>query len=112
MNAAARTLEREYWFQGSLKRLPLSRELIGVIVLVCLMLISAFAVVYIKNVERHMFNELQLLEQERDAYEVEWGQLLLEQSTLATPSQVQTTALNNLGMVVPDPSRIVMIELG
>ena len=64
-----------------------------------------------KNFERHLFSELQILQQERDGLEVEWGQLLLEQSTWATPSRVQRFAKEELSMAMPSASQLILVEI-
>lgn len=111
MNAAARALNRGSWFHGSLRKMELSTESWGMLVLISLMLVSAFAVVYVKDFERRLFSELQTLQQERDSLEVEWGQLLLEQSTWATPSRIQRIANQELGMALPNTKQITMVEV-
>ncbi|MCL2160375.1 MAG: cell division protein FtsL [Betaproteobacteria bacterium] len=42
--------------------------------------------------------------------EVEWGRLQIEQSTLVSHSRVENIARGRLGMVLPDPRQIVVLE--
>lgn len=79
------------------------------LVLVLLMLSSALGVVYAKHTSRKLFVELQQLEARRDAMEIEWGQLQLEQSTLTTHGQVEQFARERIGMLAPDPQSIVIL---
>ena len=48
---------------------------------------SAISVVYTKHQSRVEFVALQKLEQHRDDLDEEWGRLLLEQSTWASPGR-------------------------
>jgi len=72
--------------------------------------VSALCVVYAKHQGRKLFIELQSLENDRDAMDVEWGQLQLEQSTLTTQGQVETAARDRLGMVVLSADNMIMVK--
>ncbi len=71
---------------------------------------SAVAVVYSKHVARTEFVVLQSLEQQRDMLNEEWGRLLLEQSTWASPSNVERQAIKRLNMIVPTADMTVVIK--
>ena len=79
-------------------------------VLALLVMISAFSVIYAKHQSRKQFAELQALHKARDDMDIEWGQLQLEQSTLATHSRVEKTASAKLGMVIPDAKQVVILQ--
>ena len=79
-------------------------------VLLLVVVVSAVCVVYAKHQARKLFIELQVLENERDAMDVEWGQLQLEQSTLTTQGQVEVAARDRLGMVVLSADNMVMVK--
>lgn len=72
-------------------------------------LASAVGVVYSKYASRKYFVELQALRAERDAVEVEWGRLRLEQNTWATHGRIERLARNKLEMHIPSPSEVVVI---
>jgi cell division protein FtsL len=78
--------------------------------LALLLLSSALGVVYAKHTSRKLFVELQQLEARRDAMNVEWGQLQLEQSTLTTHGQVELFARERLGMGTPEPQSTVILH--
>jgi cell division protein FtsL len=80
------------------------------VVLIVLTMISAFGVIYAKHQSRKLFVELQALHKARDNMDIEWGQLQLEQSTLATHSRVEGTAGANLGMVIPEANQVVILK--
>jgi cell division protein FtsL len=70
---------------------------------------TAVAVVHVKHVSRKLFVELQGLERERDALNVEWGQLQIEQSTWATHARIESLARGRLDLQVPSADAIVLV---
>lgn len=72
--------------------------------------ISATALVYTKHEARSLFVELEQLTTERDALDIEWGQLQIEQSTWATPARIERVALDELALKRPSVSEIYLIE--
>jgi cell division protein FtsL len=75
-----------------------------------LVLSSAMAVVYIKHLYRNVHTQLQNLRDQRDQLHIEWTQLLLEQSALASDMRVEQIARDELGMIFPAPDKIVIIR--
>jgi cell division protein FtsL len=82
----------------------------GMLILLLAVIVSAVGVVYSKHQGRKLFVELQALGYERDAMDVEWGQLQLEQSTLTTQGQVERAAHERLGMVNLSPANMVIVK--
>jgi cell division protein FtsL len=74
------------------------------------LLAAAIAVVWSKHEARSLFIELQALHAERDALDIEWGQLKLEQSAWAMHGRVEQTARLNLEMVVPRPDEVRIVK--
>lgn len=74
-----------------------------------LLLASAIAVVWSRHETRNLFIELQTLTSERDALDIEWGQLKLEQSAWSTHGRVEQTARVNLQMVIPRPDEVRIV---
>lgn len=70
---------------------------------------TALGVVLTTFNSRHLLNQLQQLEQERNQLQVEWGQLLLEQSSLVAQGKMEETAINQLGMEVPAMEHVVVL---
>ena len=70
---------------------------------------SAIGVVRLKHVSRGLFSDLQALERERDALNVEWGQLQIEQSTWALHGRIETLARGRLDMEIPSAESIVLV---
>lgn len=71
---------------------------------------SALGVVYTKYRSRMLFAEIQRIEQELEAYEVEFGQLQLEQNTWAEHSRIEKLAHLKLGMTMPQRDLIDYIK--
>ncbi len=71
---------------------------------------AAISVVWSKHEARSLFIELQGLNAERDALDIEWGQLKLEQSAWAMHGRVEQTARLNLKMVVPRPDEVRIVK--
>lgn len=85
-----------------------SRYLEGGLILV--LLISALTVIYSKYHSRLIFIEIQKQERALDQYEVEWGQLQLELTTLAEQNRVEQVARNQLKLVMPAREKIIYIK--
>jgi len=83
---------------------------LSVLVLVLLVIVSAVAVIYSKHIGRTEFVVLQKLEHQRDQLNDEWGRLLLEQSTWASPGRVEQQARLRLNMIVPSADMTVLIK--
>ena len=109
MNVAARSLTQTYkesstltagLFAGRHKRLML---------LAAVVFFSAFFVVYIKDINRRLSVESQVLARSQNELQTEYGQLLLEQSTWATQSRIEKIATSKLNMQVPAQQSIVLV---
>ncbi len=81
-----------------------------VIFLALIVLASSLGVVYAKHQSRKLFVELDTLKKERDEMNVEWGQLQLEQSTLATHGRIERIAKKRLGMVTPEYKQVLIVR--
>jgi cell division protein FtsL len=110
MNAAAKALEHSGLFRGSIKGLHFSKEILGLVILVFALLVSALAIVYHKNEQRFYFSQLQSAKEQSRQLNLEWGQLLLERTSLATPSRIHKIAVKDLGMVLPKYKKTIIIH--
>jgi cell division protein FtsL len=90
----------------------MSRVLILQALLAALVFASAVGVVGARHEARQAFMEHQSELKERDALNLEWTQLQLEQATWATQARIETAAHERLGMVRPGPDRIVYVGGG
>ncbi|MDT4331973.1 cell division protein FtsL [Methylomonas sp. MED-D] len=78
--------------------------------LVAMLLISAIAVIYSKYESRLLFMEIQKKEKELDDYEVEWGRLQLELTTLTEENRVEIAARQRLMLTLPAQDKIIYIK--
>jgi cell division protein FtsL len=73
-------------------------------------LVSALLVVKTRHDNRTHFVELQSLNEQRDALQVEWGQLQLEQSAWATHGRIERIAREQLEMGIVDNRDVVVLR--
>ena len=83
---------------------------VNVIVVLLAVVATAVGIVYSKHQGRELFIELEMLGNERDRMDVEWGQLQLEQSTLTTQGKVERAARDQLGMVTLSAGNMVIVK--
>lgn len=81
-----------------------------VIIASVLATVTALAVVYSSFETRRLVARHQHLLNEKNTMQVEWGQLLLEQSTWGSYNRVEQLAGTKLKMRVPSPNEIVMVD--
>ncbi len=110
MNAAARSLHQNRLFYGNVMDIEFNTHNLLVVVLMSLLLISALSVVYFKDEQRSLISQLQSEHHQSQRLETEWGQLLLEQSTLVTAARIQRVAQSRLGMEQATPANVVVLH--
>jgi cell division protein FtsL len=81
------------------------------LLLFLILLGCAISVVTARHEARDLFVKIQKAEARGRALDIEWGRLLLEQSTWAMHTRVEVVARNQLHMSVPDPSRVFLLRL-
>ena len=77
--------------------------------LLLLILLSAIGVVYSSHLSRQLFTEQAVLQDKNDQMQLEWAQLLLEQSAWSTPSRIENIANDKLKMNIPKTKDIQLI---
>ncbi|MBS0351000.1 MAG: cell division protein FtsL [Proteobacteria bacterium] len=108
MNAVTRI----YQATGMAARMPLVQKSIWnwkTSLLVILILLSAFVVVYLKDLNRRIFIQYQDIARANQQAQVDWGKLLLEESTWASQANVQKNASDRLHMITPESKDIVLV---
>jgi len=70
---------------------------------------SALSVVYVKHESRVLFAELRTVQKSQDQEIIQWGRLQLQNSTLATHSNVESRARKVLSMKIPDTIHLVRL---
>ena len=73
-------------------------------------ILSAVEVVHVKYLTRIQFAQLQDLRAQRDAIDVEWNRLRLEEAALSTHVRVERKARDQLGMFNPRFEDVLLIE--
>lgn len=81
------------------------------VLLVVAVTLSALAVVQVRQENRQRFAELQRWQTERDALNVEWGKLLLEEGAWSQHRRIETMATQRLNMNMPDAAHIRVVRL-
>jgi cell division protein FtsL len=110
MNAAARAINQSNLFSGHLFSMRISKQLGFVLAFLLAILISGLAVIYITNEQRLTLSALQQLEHQNNQLKLQWGQLLLEQASLATSARVEKLAIEKLGMQIANPQQTFILK--
>lgn len=79
--------------------------------LLAAVVLCALSVVTSQHKARKLFNELQKEKERAQQMDVEWGQLQLEQSTLATSARIEKIATRQLQMQLPKSAQIRFIRI-
>ena len=77
--------------------------------LLALLVACAIGLVTSRHQSRKLFIELEREQARAHQFDVEWGQLQLEQSTWATPARVEKIAREQLHMQAPGANRIQIV---
>lgn len=72
--------------------------------------LSALAVIDARHQNRVLFEQLQQLGQQRDQLNIDWGRLLLEQSTWSTHAYIEQSATQKLGMRMPARAEVLVTK--
>jgi cell division protein FtsL len=72
-------------------------------------LASAVGVSYNAHWNRQLLNGLYAELSVRDKAQAEWGRLILEQSTWTAQSRIESLAIEQLQMRIPDPGQVRMV---
>lgn len=106
-SAVMRVAEKLEMSRLFVKRLPTGSFLM--LLLYIGLLLSAIAVAYSTYWNRQLLNSLYSELSVRDKAQAEWGRLILEQSTWTAHSRIESLAVEQLRMRVPDPAEVRMV---
>jgi cell division protein FtsL len=109
MNATARALAAGTFSGYNVRNMILSFQSIVVGVLLTALLITSFAVIYIKDEVRQEVTELHSLQYQHDQMMIEQGKLLLEQNTWSSPIRIQNIAESQLNMATPKKNIVIFV---
>jgi cell division protein FtsL len=80
------------------------------VLLLCVLVVCALSLVTSRHQARRLFVELEREQTRARQFEVEFGQLSLEQSTWGMPARVEKIARESLHMQMPASSRVEIVE--
>ena len=80
------------------------------VLLLCVLVACALSLVTSRHQWRRAVGDLERAREQARQYEIEYGQLSLEQSTWAMPARVEKIARESLHMQLPAPSRVQVVE--
>ncbi len=81
-----------------------------VLFLLLAILLTSVLVTEVRHQNRQHFARLQVLQGERDALNIEWGKLLLEEGTWAQHRRIEMMARTRLDMNIPGRDRISVVH--
>jgi cell division protein FtsL len=79
-------------------------------VLMLSLMVSAFSLVYCKDMSRRLFIDYQQLQHLQQTQMLEQNKLLLEKNKLMESSRIQKIAIDQLGMVTPAMQQVVILR--
>ncbi|MEO5701807.1 MAG: cell division protein FtsL [Casimicrobiaceae bacterium] len=78
--------------------------------LLAVLVLCALSLVTSRHQARQRFVDLERVQTQAHAYEVEFGQLQLEQSTWGTPARIEKIAREQLRMQLPGAGRVEVVD--
>jgi cell division protein FtsL len=82
------------------------------VLLLAVLVLCALSLVTSRHQARKLYVELQHEQARERAYETEYGQLQLEQSTWGMPARVEKIAREQLKLQMPGPGRVEIVAAG
>ena len=82
------------------------------LLLLALLIACGVSLVTSRHQARKLFVELERARADARNFEIEYGQLQLEQSTWAMPARVEKIARTSLGMELPNAARVEIVPAG
>jgi cell division protein FtsL len=79
--------------------------------LLAALIVVSIAVIQTRHESRRLFAELQTQRSERDALNVEWGKLLLEEGAWSQHRRIEAMARQRLNMSTPDAAHIRVVRI-
>lgn len=72
--------------------------------------LSAIALIDARHQNRVLFEQLDQLHEERDQLNIDWGRLLLEESTWSTHAYIEQSATQKLEMGQPANPQVLVVK--
>ncbi len=80
------------------------------LILFLVLILTALGTITSQHKSRKLYFELQQNQEAAKQFDIEWGQLQLEQSTWAMHARIEQIASQQLHMEVPDAKRIQVVK--
>jgi len=81
------------------------------LLLLLVLIVCALGLVTSRHESRKLFTDLEREQERARALEIEFGQLQLEAGTWGLHARVEKIAAGTLGMRVPDPRRVRLVDI-
>jgi cell division protein FtsL len=85
--------------------------LFGLVALGAAVIATGIGAVYVKYLTRVEFVALQDVRAERDALDVQWGRLQIEEAALTSHTRIEQNARQQLGMHLPQLVEVRILEV-
>jgi cell division protein FtsL len=79
------------------------------LLLACLIVVSAFGVVWLVAEDRHLTRQIAVTRDSVERLEGEYAELQLEEGTLTAQGRIERIATDELGMVAPSNDQITVV---
>ncbi len=110
MNAATRAITSRVIHLPVLNILPLAYQKLCLGIMVFLLLLSALAVIYCKDLNRRFFIHVEQIKQQEIMAAEQWTKLLLERGSLLAQPRLQQIAETQFKLRVPQRQEIRFID--
>ncbi len=104
-----RVIAARQWRVARQNALSISKGMLINAALSSAVILSAFGVIYVKDLNRRLFIQYQNLQQVQAQEMSRFSKLLLEQSTWSTQARIQRIAQHDLGMQLPTTANTVLV---
>lgn len=108
MNATTRLLT--HWDVFTKVETTPIKEIWRIVFAIALVLTTALSLIYVKDLNRQLYSELESFRQNHEELKIQKDQLLLEQNTWAAQGRVREVAQERLDMILPDPLSTIVLK--
>ena len=109
MNVAVRVLNQGMVLPRLFVLPAVLKKQFVVISLLTAILFSALSIIYVQDVNRRLVGQLETLQNTYQNSHMQWSQLLLEESAWSSQTRVEKIARNQLNMLMPTKSPVIVI---
>lgn len=111
MNAITRVATQESLIGSRITSISFPLPRLRMLILVVMLLISAFGIIYIKDVNRRLFINYQNLQYDSNVLKINHEKLLLENSAWNREARIQQLAEQDLNMKIPSTANVIVVKV-